>query len=70
MGYAFMIIALLVLIPVVFILLSRRGGNTGGIRSDTKTTMRDEPSSDQPTPRADPTVNQASAEVGRRLPPG
>lgn len=72
MGYIIALVVLLIVVPLLFILFSRRTGAAGGTavkwRGDRGVTV-EQPSSDQPTPRAD-TVNRASPEAERKLPPG
>lgn len=71
MGYLIGLVFLIIVVPLLFVLLSRRTASTGrlgGERHDRGVTVT-KPSSDQPTPRADAT-NQATPEAERRLPPG
>lgn len=67
MGYIAVIVALLVVIPLVFLLMGGRQTMAGprGNRSVTPS----EPGADQPTPRAD-AINQIKPGAERRLPPG
>lgn len=68
MGYIFALVLLVIVVPLVFLLLTRRpaGGGRAG-RADRGYTV-EEPSSDQPSPGG--TVNQPTPEAERRLPPG
>jgi len=71
MGYLFVIIALVILVPLIFIFANSRPGVTGrGQRKDKDepSPVRTEPSADQPTPGAG-RVNQGSSEASQRLPP-
>jgi hypothetical protein len=63
MGYITGIIIVLLLVPLLFLVLTRHGRTAGGIDSHDRGVTPSEPSSDQPTPRAGP---------GRdaRIPPG
>lgn len=71
MGYIFAFIILL-LVPLLFIILSRRTTSPGGIAHDPdeRGVTVSGPSSDQPTPRGDDTVNQTAPGAEQRLPPG
>lgn len=71
MGYIIAIVILVIVVPLIFLLLSRRpssAGTLGPERSDRGVTVA-QPSSDQPTPQAD-TVNQTEPDTARQLPPG
>lgn len=63
MGYIIGIIIVLILLPLVFLVISRRTGATGGIDSSTRGVTPSRPSSDQPTPRPGPGVDP-------KIPPG
>lgn len=70
MGYIIGFVLLVVVVPLLFVFLSRRQRGAGplvGRHSGGVTPTR--PSSDQPTPGAG-TVNQAAPGAERRLPPG
>jgi hypothetical protein len=62
MGYIIGLIIVLLVLPLLFMLLSRRTRNTGGIDSRDHGVTPSRPSSDQPTPR--------TAAQNRRIPPG
>jgi hypothetical protein len=70
MGYGIAIIVLLV-VPLLFILLTRRTSSPGGVAAKQRGrgVTFSEPSSDQPTPLANAT-NQAAPGADRKLPPG
>ncbi len=63
MGYIIGIIIVLLVIPLLFMLFSRRSTGHGGIDSANHGMSPDRPSSDQPTPRPGPGVDP-------RIPPG
>jgi hypothetical protein len=71
MGYIIALVFVVVVVPLLFIFLSRRGRHAGGVGADSTsrgvTVM--EPSSDQPTPTAEAT-NRTSPGAEQRLPPG
>jgi hypothetical protein len=71
MDYIIALVLIVIVVPLLFVLLSRRGKGAGGIgeqpHSSGMTVM--EPASDQPAPTADST-NQVAPGVERRLPPG
>jgi hypothetical protein len=71
MDYLLAILALVILVPLIFIFLGRRarGGDKIQAQRDHGVTFA-EPSSDQPSGGADATVNPSTPEVERRLPPG
>ena len=71
MGLIIAIIALVIVVPLVFLLLSRRSTSAGGTavaHRDRGVTVA-EPSSDQPSPDARNT-NRARPAAETRLPPG
>lgn len=71
MGYIIAIILLVIVVPFIFLLLSKRtrgAGTLGGVPHSGGVTPS-EPSSDQPTPQMD-SVNQPAAEAEHRIPPG
>jgi hypothetical protein len=71
MGYIIALVVLLVVVPLLFALLSRRtpvGG--GGARQRSRGVTVAEPSSDQPAPGAEGSLNQPRGESKRELPPG
>ncbi|MGH7946701.1 MAG: hypothetical protein ACREF9_17090 [Opitutaceae bacterium] len=72
MGYIIAFALLFFVVPLLFIVLSRRTKAPGGIahKPDERGVTVSEPSSDQPTPRGDETVNQPAPGAERRLPPG
>jgi hypothetical protein len=71
MGYIIALVLLALIVPILFMVLSRRTSSPGGVadkhRDRGVTVSR--PSSDQPTPRAG-AVNQAEPGTEGRLPPG
>ena len=71
MGYIIGLIAIVVVVPLLFVLLSRRTHSAGGLagQSRSRGMTVSEPSSDQATPRADAT-NQLPSDSAGRLPPG
>jgi hypothetical protein len=71
MGYIIAIVILLIVVPLLFIMLSRRTATGGaGIRSRDRGVTVEQPSSDQPTPGAAGSVNQPAPGTEGRLPPG
>ena len=71
MGYIIALIVLFIVVPLVFLMLSRRtpaGG--GGIRHRDRGVTVEEPSSDQPTPGAAGATNQPRAGSERGIPAG
>jgi hypothetical protein len=69
-GYLILILLALVLIPVVYMLLTRRAGNspTQGQRPIDKPVMVSEPAADEPTPAAS-SIRKDTSEAQRRIPP-
>lgn len=70
MGYIIGLVLLVVIVPLLFVFLSRRqrgAGTLAGRHSGGVTPAR--PSSDQPTPGAG-TVNETAPGAERRVPPG
>jgi hypothetical protein len=57
MGYILGIVIVLLVLPLLFMLLSRRGGGRGGIDSSNRGVTPDRPAADEPTPRAGPGVD-------------
>lgn len=70
MGYIIALVILLVVVPLLFVLLSRRSAARGGIRAGDRGVTHEEPSSDQPTPGAAGAVNQPRPGTEGRIPPG
>lgn len=70
MGYIIGLVALLVFVPLLFLLLSRRTVSGGGIDSRDKGVTHLEPSSDQPTPPPGPQTDRAHQGSDRGVPPG
>lgn len=71
MGYIIALVVLFLVVPLIFLMLSRRtpaGG--GGLRQRDRGVTVAEPSSDQPTPGAAGSINQPGAGTERRIPPG
>jgi hypothetical protein len=71
MGYIIAIILLIIVVPLLFMILSRRptGAGTLDRRARSGGVTPIEPSSDQPTPQAE-SVNQPEFGTDRRIPPG
>ncbi len=67
MGYIAVIVALVVIVPLLFILMGGRQTSAGARRDHGVTPS--EPAADAPTPRAD-AINQVAPGQERRLPPG
>lgn len=63
MGYIIGIVIVLLLLPLLFMMLTRRSTGHGGIDSANHGVSPDRPSSDQPTPRPGPNTDT-------RIPPG
>ena len=70
MGYIIALVILVIVVPLLFLMLSRRSTAAGGIRSRDHGVTQEEPSSDQPTPGARGALNQPRAGSENRLPPG
>jgi hypothetical protein len=72
MGYLIAFVLLLIAVPLIMMLMSRRTTGAGGIaaKSRDRGVTVSKPSSDQPTPRGDATVNEPAPGAERRLPPG
>jgi hypothetical protein len=62
MGYILGLVVVLILIPLLFMMLSRRTRVSGGIDSADHGVTPDRPAADEPTPRAGPNVD-------RKIPP-
>ena len=70
MGYIIALVLLVVIVPLLFVLLSRRPSGAGTDGSPKAGGVSPSgPSSDAPTPGA-ATVNHGTAEAERRIPPG
>ena len=69
MGYIVVLILLVVAVPLLFVIFSRRPGGSGPAQHDRGMTVA-EPSSDQPSPGASRAGQRLSPEAERRLPPG
>jgi hypothetical protein len=69
MGYVLVIVIAVLVVPLLFMMLSRRTTSGGGVDSRDRGVTVSQPSSDQPTPRADGT-NRAAPGADRKLPPG
>lgn len=72
MGYVIALVLLIIVVPLIFLLASRRTTSAGGLaaKSRDRGVTVSKPSSDQPTPRGDATVNHPAPGAERRLPPG
>lgn len=71
MGYIVALVLLVAIVPLLFVLLSRRtsGAGTATAKRGGRGITVEQPSSDQATPGAD-TLNQPSPGAERRIPPG
>jgi hypothetical protein len=71
MGYIIAIVLIAVVVPLLFMLLSRRTTSTGGLaeKQRSRGVTVSQPSSDQPTPRDD-AINQPEPGREQQLPPG
>ena len=67
MGYL-IALGIIVLVPVLFLLLSRRTAGRGGITQPSRGMTVSQPSSDQPTPGRG--SNPSAPGTERRVPPG
>jgi hypothetical protein len=70
MGYVIIWIVALLILPILFVLLTRRTGDRGARKSGDHGVTVSEPSSDQPTPGKGSGVNQVQPDAERRIPPG
>ncbi len=71
MGYIIALVAIFVIAPLLFLLLSRRtSAGGGGMRHASRGMTVEAPSSDQPTPGAAGAINQPKNGAENRLPPG
>lgn len=72
MGYIIAVVVLLIVVPLLFIALSRRTPTSGRIGQEPRGrgVTFSEPASDQPTPGDERSVNQPKPGTERRLPPG
>lgn len=72
MGYIIAVVVVLLVLPLLFMMLSRRtkagGGMSGKLHRGEVTVI--EPSSDEPTPRADQEVRDVQSGRDKRMPPG
>jgi len=70
MGYIIALIVLVIVVPLLFVLLSRRSAAGGsGIRHGVRSVTREMPSADGPTPGAPRSLNQPKPGSEERLPP-
>jgi hypothetical protein len=71
MGYIIALVLIVVVVPLLFVLLSRRTTRAGGLGagSHSRGVTVSQPSADTPTPRADG-LNQPAPGAEKRLPPG
>lgn len=67
MGYILVIIAAVILVPLVYLVFTRRAGGAEGQRPIGKPVMVTEPAADEATPAAS-AVRKDSAEAQRRTP--
>lgn len=70
MGYILVFLALCLVVPLVLMLGRRTPAGGGGVRRTSRGITVDSPSSDQPTPGASESPEQASPEAEKRIPPG
>lgn len=70
MGYIIALVLLLVFVPLLFLLLSRRTHAGGGIASRDHGLSPSRPSSDQPTPPAGPATDRPHQGSDHGVPPG
>jgi hypothetical protein len=68
MGYIIALVLIAIVVPLIFILLSRRTSGGSGIESANHGVTTSEPSAEDITPRAGPVVNP-SPPSERKLPP-
>lgn len=57
MGYIVGLIIILLIVPLLFMLLTRRTKGTGGIDSSNHGVTHEQPSAEEPTPRPGPGVD-------------
>lgn len=69
MGYIIALVVLVLVVPLVFMLLTRRSAGAGRPPADRGMTV-EQPSSDEPTPGAPGATNQPAPGAERRIPPG
>jgi hypothetical protein len=70
MGYIIALVILVIVVPLLFLMLSRRSTAGGGIRSRDHGVTHEEPSSDEATPGAPGAINQPRPGTEGRIPPG
>lgn len=70
MGYIIALVVFVVLVPLVFLMLTRRSAGSGRIGSRDHGMTVEEPSSDQPSPGAEGSLNQPRPGAEKRIPPG
>ena len=69
MGYGVFLVAILILVPLLIVLLTRRRGPApGGLRRSGSPLDRNAPSADEPTP-GEGASRQPEPGAGRRIPP-
>jgi hypothetical protein len=68
MGYIIALVLIAVVVPLIFILLSRRTSGGGGIDSADRGMTTSEPSAEEPTPQPGTVVNPLPPGE-RKLPP-
>ena len=69
MGYILALVLLIVVVPLLFMLLSRRTAGSGPRSRDHGMTV-EQPSAEEATPGAPGSINQPAPGAERRLPPG
>ena len=70
MGYIVALILVVLVLPLLFLLLSRRTTGAGRLPSHDRGMTVSRPSSDQPTPPAGPRTDRPSGGADRGVPPG
>lgn len=70
MGYIIALVFFVLLVPMLFLLLTRRAGGGREPRSHDHGVTVEQPSSDEPTPGAPGSINQPVPGAERRIPPG
>ena len=58
MGYLTALVLVVLVIPLLFVILSRRSTGAGGIDSTNRGLTPNQPAADEPTPRAGPGVDR------------
>ncbi|HEU5081653.1 MAG TPA: hypothetical protein VFT72_20740 [Opitutaceae bacterium] len=71
MGYLILIVAIVVIIPVIFLLVGKRPGktNTEGQKPIGKPVMVEQPAADEANPAASSTASKDTTAAQRKTPP-